>query len=91
MDPVPVKKAHSVLLENKEKLTLTGVTDVERFDTDHLVIQTEYGQLEIRGDNLQVTQLSLETGDMRAEGFVEAFSYSNVPKDGAGFFAKVFR
>ena len=91
MDPTAVKKTHSILIENKEKLTLTGVTDVEQFDPDHLAVQTEYGQLEIRGDNLQVTQLSLETGDMRAEGVIEAVQYSAFLKGTGGIFSKVFR
>ena len=90
MDPA-ANKPHSILIENKTKLTLTGVTDVEQFDPDHLAVQTDYGQLEIRGDNLQVTRLSLETGDMSAEGTIESVSYSAFTKGAGGLFAKVFR
>ena len=91
MDTVAAKKTHSVLLENKEKLTLSGVTDVEQFDPDHLTVQTDHGRLEIRGDNLQVTRLSLETGDMCAEGTVEAIAYTGIEKGAGGLFSKVFR
>ena len=91
MDLTQTKKTHSILIENKEKLTITGVTDVEQFDPDHLVAQTDYGQLEIRGENLQVTRLSLETGDMCAEGVIDAVSYAAVIKGTGGLFSRVFR
>lgn len=84
------KKAHSVLLENREKLTLTGVSDVECFSDGNLVIQTDYGQIDVRGENLQVTKLSLETGDLVAEGAVDSLNYTVSLKSG-GLFSKVFR
>ena len=90
MEQAPQKKAHSVLLENREKLTLSGISDVESFSDSNLVIQTDYGQIDVRGENIQVTKLSLETGDLVAEGVIDSLNYTVSLKNG-GFFTKVFR
>ena len=90
MELAEQKKAHSVLLENRGKITLTGVSDVERFSEDNLTIATDYGQIDVRGENIQVTRLSLETGDLVAEGVIDSVIYSATVKNG-GIFSKVFR
>ena len=82
------KKNHSVLTENRKKITLTGICDVEQFDADHLVVQTDFGLMDIRGENLQVTRLSVETGDLCIEGSLDSISYSDSYKSGGGFFSR---
>ncbi|MBQ6420295.1 MAG: sporulation protein YabP [Clostridia bacterium] len=82
---------HTLFCENRTKLTLTGVTDVGAFDEQNLSIVTACGELTVRGENLQVSKLSLDTGELIAEGQITALMYSDrVRKPGGGFFSKVF-
>ena len=90
-EPSTIMKSHTVIIENRNKITLSGVCDVEQFDADHLLIKTEQGQVEIRGENIQVTKLSLESGDMAADGMFDSISYSENMKQNSGLFSKLLR
>ncbi len=83
---------HCVSMEDRRKLNLTGVNDVESFDEQSVTVLTGYGELSVRGDSLKIGRLSTDTGEMSIEGRIDALVYSDeVPKQGGGFFSKVFR
>lgn len=82
---------HNLVLENREKLSLTGVTDVDSFDESTIVAYTDCGELTIGGENLHICKLNIEDGELKIEGNISSLNYlSNKPKSG-GLFAKVFR
>lgn len=56
------EKLQNIILENREKLSVTGVIDILTFDEDEIMLETENGILEISGSGLKVEQLSSETG-----------------------------
>ena len=70
------KTAHGMILENRQHLHLTGVTDVGAFDEQVIRTVTAMGGLVIRGKGLHVSRLSLETGDMVIDGEVHALQYT---------------
>ena len=72
-----LQKPNTVTLENRSKLTVTGVRDVDSFDEQNVVAYTDYGQLTIQGSGLSISQLSVESGDLLVEGF-----YVECPADG---------
>ena len=72
---VPGEKGHRILLENRSRLSVTGVEEVVRFDESEIVLSTCQGDLTIRGGELHMEQLSLNGGELRVEGLVEALSY----------------
>ena len=51
---------HSVILEGREKLTISGVTDVHSFDEEQVLLETVRGMLVVRGQGLHVERLQLE-------------------------------
>ena len=82
---------HNLVLEDRRLLTVSGVSDVDSFDEESVVVFTELGELAIRGTNLHINRLSVEVGELTVEGNICALIYSDdVPKSG-GFFSKVFR
>lgn len=85
---------HSLSLENRENLRLTGVSDVDSFDEQTVTIFTDMGELTVRGSGLHINKLSLDTGELSLEGRVDSLSYSNQARrqsSGGGFFANMFR
>ena len=87
-----VKAPHSLILENRKALTATGVSNVDSFDDQTVVAYTDYGELVIKGRNLHISKLSVETGELTLSGEVGSMSYSeNVSAGGGGFFSKLFR
>ena len=55
---------HSMLLKDRQELHLAGVTDVDSFDETGIVAYTDIGELSIGGENLHITKLSHETGEL---------------------------
>ena len=86
---------HQFTLENREKMDLVGVVNVESFDNEEIIMDTEMGLLAIRGENLHIKHLNLEQGEVKVTGLVMELAYSD-DKDrsggrGKGLLDKIFR
>ena len=81
-------KPHHVIMEERSKLSVTGVEDVERFDEDEIVLTTAAGALIIKGSELHMEKLSLDGGEVRVSGRVDTLSYEEKRASG-GFFARL--
>ncbi|KAJ3197125.1 hypothetical protein HK101_005865 [Irineochytrium annulatum] len=69
------KLGHHLSMQNRKLLDLTGVSNVESFDSEEFLLQTELGHLTIRGHNLHIKNLSLEEGLLSIEGTVSSLQY----------------
>ena len=81
---------HLLSIDNRKKLTVTGVTDTSNFDEETLLFDTNAGRVEVKGENLHVTRLNLQTGEMEVEGNISSVTYYSSPVKGKSFFRKVF-
>jgi sporulation protein YabP len=86
-----VKVPHSIILENRKSLTATGVSNVDSFDEQTIVAYTDLGELVIKGRNLHINKLNIETGELTLNGDVTSMSYSDNQPSNTGFFSKMFR
>ena len=82
--------SHSIILEERKKLSVGGVEDVVAFDDENIILETVKGRLIIKGDNMHITQFDTKTGDLWATGDFSAFGYTTEQKAN-GFFARVFK
>ena len=80
---------HNIYIENRERIRITGVTDVGSFDEETLNIFTSFGELTVKGENFQVTELSIDKGELRVDGRIISFMYSENTKKNGGFFARL--
>lgn len=81
----------NLVLEDRRLLTVSGVSDVDSFDEETIVIFTDLGELTVRGSNLHINKLSIEIGELTVEGNIAALIYSDEAPKSGGFFSKVFR
>lgn len=84
----------NVILENREKLTISGVLDVLSFDDQIVIVETELGLLTVKGENLRINKLSLDTTEVIVEGTILSLSYSEKSldkKNGGSFIGKIFK
>ena len=83
---------HNVIMENRKTLTISGVTDVDSFDERCISLYTQMGELVIKGRELHINSVSVETGDMSIEGDIWALCYGDKDKNGTlSFLGKLFR
>lgn len=85
------KGMHSVILENRKKLALSGVKDVISFDDCAVVMQTVLGRLTVKGDSLHISGFNRETGDLQMDGLISIFGYSDTEKGSASLFGRIFK
>ena len=82
---------HDLRLEGRNKLSLTGVTDVESFDETAAVLETALGTLVVRGSGLHVEQLDLEAGALKLSGEVDSLGYEQRTSARGSFLERLFR
>lgn len=82
-------RGHSLHLENREMLTVTGVRDVMSFNEQEIHLATDVGELHVDGEGLHVVRLDLEDGQAVLAGRVEALEYSE-PREERGLFGRLF-
>lgn len=83
---------HNVILEGRKKLTISGVTDVDSFDEQTVVLFVESGALEIRGLGLHINRIDVDTGELSLEGAqIDGLSYADNHPSHGGIFGKLFR
>ena len=85
------KLPHSVIMEDRRKLSVTGVADVDSFDEQTIIAHTDLGELTIRGWNLHITRLNLEQTELLVDGEISSLTYTDTRPQAKGFFAKVLR
>ena len=80
---------HHLILEDRERLTVSGVEEVESFDENTILLTTAQGALEIQGEGLHIEKLSLDGGDLKVEGRVNALLYGEENRPRGGLFARL--
>ncbi len=79
-----------IRLENREKLNVTGVLDVVRFDEFEILCECEKGVLSIKGDNLHISKIELEKGELTVDGLITSLSFEDKAVKGS-FFKSLFK
>ena len=81
---------HSLVLEDRRRLTASGVSNVDSYDDQTIVAYTEEGQLVIRGRDLHMGRLNTESGELTVTGEVLSLAYAENRQQGS-FFSRLFR
>lgn len=82
---------HNINLEERKNLSVSGVTDIGSYDEQCIIAVTELGDLTIKGQNLHIIRMSVDTGELIVEGAVTALEYSEVRETDGGFFSRLFK
>lgn len=83
----------NLVLENRNRLNISGVLDVLSFDDQIIIVETELGLLTVKGDNLRINKLSIDTSEVIVEGEIISLTYSSkdLDKKNESFLGKIFK
>ena len=81
---------HRLELVGRERLTVSGVEDVERFDENGIVMSTSAGVLVVTGEDLHIGKLSLDGGELHVDGRIDSVTYEDEGRSQGGFFSRLF-
>ncbi len=84
-------RAHSIHMEGRELMSVSGVKDVDSFNDQEVELLTEAGELRIEGNGLHITKLSLDDGQVILEGEICALEYSETTEQRGGLFSRMFK
>ena len=83
----------NLILENRGKLSISGVNDVLSFDDQVVMVETELGLLTVKGENLRINKLSIDTSEVIVEGDISYLAYSDkeLEKNKGTLISKIFK
>ena len=83
----------NLVLENRGKLSVSGVNDVLSFDDQVVMVDTELGLLTVKGENIRINKLSLDTAEVIIEGEISGLTYSQNKQDKSSgtLLSKIFK
>ena len=81
---------HCLELVGRERLTITGVEDVERFDETSIVMSTSAGMLIVTGEELHIGKLALDGGELHVNGHIDSVTYEEDAQGRGGLFSRLF-
>ena len=82
-------KPQRITLDERARLTVTGVEEVMSFDEERIVMRTVLGELTVLGSGLHIGRLSLDTGELDVEGEVSELAFSERSAAG-GLWSRLF-
>ncbi len=68
---------HNIIMENRKSLRISGVKDIDSFTENKIVLNTVMGELVIKGQDLHVVALEVETGDFSMNGHITSLVYNS--------------
>lgn len=80
---------HSLRLEERQRLFVSGVQEVVEFNEDAVSVKTVKGLLHVRGSGLKVEKLEKVAGELSISGLVTDLGYEEVGTQG-GFWSRLF-
>ena len=86
-----IKKPHNIIMENRKKLSVSGINDIGSFDEHSVVLHTDYGDITINGTNLHMNALSVETGETSMDGEINSIIYSRSSDKSGSFLSRIFK
>ena len=100
MDTRPTQKSvtktdciNNVIMENRKKISVSGVEDIESFNEEQIILYTCNGVLIINGNGMHISKLSIDNGETTITGEFNALTYNDAygKKDKSGILSRLFR
>jgi len=82
----------NVIVENRNKVTITGVEQVESFNENIIILMTVKGGMTIKGEGLNVGKLNLDDGNVKIDGIINGIFYNDKDSSQKGnLIGKIFK
>lgn len=90
---ISLKQPHNIILEDRKNLSISGVNDVDSFDENLIILFTELGELSVKGKNLHINALNVDTGELSMTGEIVALYYNveQAPKGQSSLISRIFK
>ena len=70
------RAAQNIILENRQRMSVSGVEEVLAFDERIVEMKTALGELRVQGDELKVEKLTVDDGELVICGHITGIAYA---------------
>ena len=84
-------RLHSVIVEQRKKLNMSGVTEVVGFEDETIILKTSLGGLTIKGQGLHIGSFSTQSGEINIDGIITALVYTGEESSKGGLLRKILK
>lgn len=90
---IPERDHQNITLRDRKKLLITGVHNVDSFNEELIVVDSELGLIVIRGADMHINKLDVESAALDVEGEIAVIEYveQTAPQRKSGFLSGLFR
>lgn len=82
----------NIFIEDRGRLTVTSVEDIDTFDESGFTAITNYGALVVKGSDLHINKLNVDTGELVVDGEIDSCVFNNsYSSKGGGFISRLFK
>lgn len=74
--PTRIPARSHVAIENREKISITGIKQVDSFDESEVSARFENSSVSVFGQGLHISRLDLDNGILVIDGFITGIEYS---------------
>ena len=84
--------SHSFSVSERKNIIITGVVKIDSFDKEEFLIETVQGDMNIKGENLEVVKLDTYQGNVTIKGKIDGIIYveDNTKKE-SSIFNRLFK
>lgn len=87
-EPQKESMPHKLILDERKKLTVSGVSEVISFDSESVILKTVKGVLAVQGEELKMRALTPDAGKIEVDGSITAMTYTQLRE--GGFLRRLF-
>lgn len=80
---------HSLTLEERNRVSMTGAVNVENFEETNITIETTMGMLSLKGKGMHIIKFDTQAGELVIEGEFDSIEYFGVSGRKEGFLARI--
>ncbi len=85
------KSAHRVVIDGRDRVSITAVNDVDSFNENEIIFLTSQGMMTITGEDLHISKLDLDEGTLIIDGMIDSIDYSDHEEERLNGGKKLFR
>ena len=93
IDSVITSLNHSITINERKNIIITGVKKIESFDENEFFMETSMGNLPLKGEGLEIIKLDTYQGNVSIKGKVDSLTYTeeDIKSKEGGLLGKLFK
>lgn len=82
---------HIIKIVDRKSIVISGIKRIINFDTHEFNLESNMGDIVIKGNNLEMIKLDTIDGNVSIKGTIDSFGYSVSGKDKETLITKLFK